>query len=348
MSYRELKNNIKKDSLFSFMVLYGDEVFLIDEAVKAIIDKYLSQDFKEMNYNRFEKIENSFDEFYETVNTFPFMSDKKVIVVNESDFMTSTGSIDKGYEEKLTELINSEITMSIVIFILKNKKPDTRKKLLKLLKDKGSIYEIKKLEEGELAAWITEEFNKRGVKISPSNANYIALNCGYLDYESVINLYDVNNETSKIYSYSIGKKVSDKDIEVSREDIDLLLTKSLDSNIFKLVDYICEGKKDKANKMLEDMLQNGAAEQFIIHMIARQYRMIYEYQILSQKGYSMNQIMDTMKIKKFIASKLSGIARNIGVEKTEFIIRQLLEIDRKIKTGLIDKNIGLDIICNLF
>lgn len=348
MNYRELKNNIKKDNLFSFIVLYGDEVFLIDRAVKSIVEKYLTEDFKEMNFTKFEKIENSFDEFYEAVTTFPFISEKKIVVVNECDFMTSTGSLDKKHEEKLINLVNIEDNTSIVIFIMKNKKPDTRKKLLKVLKDKGSLYEIKKLEETELSNWIVEGFKDKGIKISLSNANYIALNCGYSDYESVINLYDVNNEISKIYSYSMSKKASGKELEVSREDIDLLLTKSLDSNIFKLVDYICEGKKDKANIMLADMLQNGVAEQFIIHMIARQYRMIYEYQILSHKGYTLNQIMDKMKIKKFIASKLAGIARNIKIEKTEYIINKLLDIDRKIKTGFIDKNVGLDIICNSF
>lgn len=349
MNYRVLKSNIKNDNLFNFIVLYGDELFLIDESVKAIIDKYLSSDFREMNFNRFENLEDErFNDFYETVNTFPFMSDKKVIIVNDSEFLTSTGGIDKKYEERLIELISSNNSTSLVVFLLKNKKPDTRKKLLKLLKDNNALYEINKLEEGELAAWIIEGFKNKGVKINASNANYIALNCGYLDYESVITLYDVNNEIGKISSYSMSKNTTDKDIEVSRDDIDLLLTKSLDSNIFKLVDYICEGKKDKANVMLEDMLQNGVAEQFIIHMITRQYRMIYEYQVLSKKGYSMNQIMDTMKIKKFIASKLAAIARNLHIEKTEFIIEKLLEIDRKIKTGYIDKNIGLDIICNMF
>lgn len=342
MNYKELKNNIKKDNLYNFIVLYGDEVFLIDDAIKAITNKYLSQDFKEMNYTKFVKIEDNFNEFYENVTTFPFMSDKKVVVINECDFMTSTGSLNKAYEDKLLSLLTSEASTSLVIFVLKNKKPDTRKKMVKIFKDNNAIYEIKKLEEGELINWIIEGFKAKGLKINPSNANYIALNCGYLDYESVINLYDVNNEIDKIYSYAMDNE------EVTRENIDLLLTKSLDSNIFKLVDYICEGKKDKAHLMLEDMLQNGAAEQFIIHMIARQYRMIYEYQILAKKGYTFNEIMDAMKIKKFIASKLSNIVRNISIKKTEYIIEQLLDIDRKIKTGLIDKNVGLDIICNSF
>ncbi len=342
MNYKELMKDIKNGSLNNFIVLYGDEFFLIDNAIKTIRDKFLSEDFKEMNYTIFEKIEENFSGFYETATTFPFMSDKKVIVVNECEFMTSTGSIDKSCEDKLTGLLGSDSSTSIVIFVLKNKKPDTRKKLVKMFKDKNSIYEIKKLEEGELANWIVERFKSCGLKINPSNASYIALNCGYLDYESVINLYDVNNEIDKIYSYAIDNG------EVSREDIDLLLVKSLDSNIFKLVDYICEGKKNKAHLMLQDMLQNGAAEQFIIHMIARQYRMIFEYQLLQKKGYTMNEIMDAMKIKKFIATKLSNIARNLSIDKTEYIIGQLLDIDRKIKTGFMDKNVGLDIICNSF
>jgi len=218
MNYKELKNNVKKDNLYNFIVLHGDEVFLIDDAIRNITNKYLSQDFKEMNYTKFEKIEDSFNEFYETVTTFPFMSDKKVIVVNESDFMTSTGSLNKAYEDKLISLLSSENSTSIVIFVLKNKKPDTRKKMVKIFKDNNSIYEIKKLEEGELINWIVEGFKAKGLKINPSNANYIALNCGYLDYESVVNLYDINNEIDKIYSYAMDKG------EVTREDIDLLLT----------------------------------------------------------------------------------------------------------------------------
>lgn len=342
MNYKDLVNNIKNGTVSGFNIIYGDETYLIDNAVKSIIGKYIEESVKEINYTIYENIQDNFSEFSASVKTFPFMSEKKVIIVYNCDFLTSTGSINKQNEDSLIKLINERIETTIVLFVLKNKKPDTRKKIVKAMKDKNNIYEITKLEEGELTNWITNRFKSNQLKISASNSNYIAINCGYLDYESVIDLYDVSNEVDKIASYAIDNG------EVSRQDIDDLMIKSMDSNIFKLVDYICEKEKKKANLMLEDMLENGVAEQYIIHMIARQYRLVFQYQVLSKKGYTINQIIETMKIKKFIATKLSNIAKSLTIEKTENILKRLLEIDRKIKVGEIDKTVGLELICNSF
>ncbi|QSX07096.1 DNA polymerase III subunit delta [Sedimentibacter sp. zth1] len=342
MSYKELINNIKKEDLFCFNIIYGNETFLIDNAIKSVINKFVSKNLRELNFTKFEKIDDKENEFIETVATFPFMSDKKVIIVDDSDFLTSSGSINKSIEEKLIKLTKDNIDTTIVLFILKGKKPDNRKKLVKIIKENKAIYEIKKLDEGELTNYIVEGFKKNSVKITSSNASYIATNCGYLDYESTVDLYDVNNEIHKIASYTLDEG------EVNREVIDALLIKSLDSNIFRLVDFICDGKKKEANKMLGNMLINGVAELFIMHMITRQVRMIYQYQILYKKGYSSSQVSDTMKIKPFIAKKLSSLSKNISMDKTEKILNTLLNIDRQIKTGLIDKTVGLEIICNSF
>jgi DNA polymerase-3 subunit delta len=133
---------------------------------------------------------------------------------------------------------------------------------------------------------------------------------------------------------------------VSRKDIDSLMIKSIESSIFKLVDFICEGNKDKALEILEDMIINNTPEQFIIHMIIRQYRMIYQYMLLKKKGYSQDEIMDRMKIKKFIAMKLSKLSGGLTLRKIDSYMDKFLEIDRKIKIGEIDNRIGLETITN--
>ncbi|MPM05095.1 hypothetical protein SDC9_51379 [bioreactor metagenome] len=94
------------------------------------------------------------------------------------------------------------------------------------------------------------------------------------------------------------------------------------------------------------MLLNNTPEQFIIHMIARQYRLLYQYVVLSKKGYSLNDIMTKMKIKNFIATKLSKQSRVLSKEKIEVYMREILDIDKKIKTGEIDNRIGLELITN--
>lgn len=340
MDYKGLMKRISSGDDLNILILYGDETYLIDSAVKSIVNKYIDKSFRDINFISYESLSDNENEFYGAVTTFPFMSDKKVVVVENADFFTSTEAISKSLEKKLTDLISMDNLSSIVIFIIKNKKPDTRKKIVKVIKDNGNLCEIRRLDENELGKWIADRFKKKRITINMANANYIALNSGYLDFESNISLLDIENEVQKMISYVSGKD------EINRQDIDNIMVKSIDSNIFKLVDSICENKKNTATQILEEMLLNNIPEQYIIHMIVRQYRMIYRYQILSAKKMSMMQIIDEMKVKKFIAQKLANASKGLSIEKTEKILDKLLEIDRKIKTGEIDKRLGLEIVVN--
>ena len=74
--------------------------------------------------------------------------------------------------------------------------------------------------------------------------------------------------------------------------------------------------------------------------------MLYQYVILNKKGYTFNEIMRKMKIKKFVAAKLSRQARSLNLEKIQYYMEELLDMDRKIKTGEIDSRIGLELITN--
>ncbi len=339
MSYKIIKDLIDKMKLSSCIAIYGTEEYYIDNTVSLIREKYVDKDYESMNYMEFDKIENSFNDFYEFVTTFPFMSEKKVCVVKEAGFLTSAGSLNKREEDKIVEIIDT-IDSCIIIFLIKGGKTDSRKKLVKKLKDNKAVFELNKLNEGELAKYIVNKFKNNDITISMQDALYIANNSGYLEYESTVSLYHVNNEIEKISAYKINSK------NVSFEDIDLLLIKSVESNIFKLVDFICEGKKEKAFEILDEMLLNNTPEQFIIHMITRQYRMLFQYVVLQGKGYSYNEILDKMKLKNFVASKLSKQSKALSKEKIQYYMEKILETDRKIKTGEIDNRIGLELITN--
>lgn len=340
MSYKLVLNLINKGKAPNSFLLYGDEEFLINDVVKIIKKAYIDRNFEDMNYNEFDKIEDCFSEFYEYATTFPFLSEKKLCIVKDSTFLTSGGSLNKNDEDKLINLIEQGNDSTIIVFQIKNGKPDSRKKIVKRLKEKNSIFEINKLNESELNKYILDKFNKNKIEISSGDASYIAINTGYLEYESNISLYEVNNEIDKLISYSADIK------KINRDDIDLLMIKSIESNIFKLVDYICEGKKTKTNEIIEEMLLNNTPVQFIIHMIIRQYRMLYHYIVLKNKGYSNDEIMNNMKIKKFIFMKLLNQSKNLTVKDIEIYMDKFLELDKKIKIGEIDSRIGLEVITN--
>ncbi len=339
MSYKIITDMIEKMKVPNCIILYGTEEYYIDSAVKSCKKRYVDESYESMNYMEFEKIENGFNDFYEFVTTFPFMSEKKVCVVKEAAFLTSSGSLNKNEEDKLLKLVDGNDSC-IIIFLIKGGKPDSRKKTVKKLKDKNAVIELNKLTETELSKYIVNKFKNLKLSISLQDADYIANNSGYLEYESTVSLYHVNNEIEKIASYKTDSN------SVSFEDIDTLLIKSVESNIFKLVDYICEGNKKKAFEIIDEMLLNNTPEQFMIHMISRQYRMLYQYVILNKKGYSLNEIMNKMKLKNFVATKLSKQSRSLSPEKIQYYMERILDIDKKIKTGEIDNRIGLELITN--
>ena len=338
MSFDLIKSMGDKNKLPNCLLLYGDEEYFMDYSVKYIKNKYIDKSYENMNYAEFEKLD-SLKDFFEFADTFPFMSEKKLCLLKEAGFFTSTGSLDKKEEEKLLKYIDGNEDC-ITIFVIKDGKPDSRKKIVKKLKDNKAVFEFTRLNEGELTKYITDEFKKNSFKISMSDANYMANNTGYLDYESSVSLYHVNNEISKIMSHNNEKK------NITTSDLELLMVKSVESSIFRLVDCICENNKKKSFEILDEMLLNNTPEQFIIHMITRQYRMLYQYVILQKKGYTFNEIINKMKIKNFVASKLDKQSKNLKMETIEYYMRRFLEIDRKIKAGEIDSRIGLEIITN--
>lgn len=338
MSYNLIKNITDKNKLPNCLLFYGNEEYFIDYSINYIKNKYINRSYEDMNYVEFEKM-SSLNDYFEFSVTFPFMSDKKLCILKEAVFLTSIGSLDKKEEEKLVKIIDDNESC-ITVFVIKDGKPDSRKKIVKKLKDKKAIYEFSRLSEGELTKYITGEFKKNNFNISMQDANYMANNSGYLEYESTVSLYHLNNEINKIMSHNKEKK------NVTASDLDLLMVKSVESNIFRLVDYICENNKQKSFEILDEMLLNNTPEQFIIHMIVRQYRMLYQYVVLQKKGYSYNDIINKMKIKNFVASKLAMQSKNLKIETIEFYMKRFLEIDKKIKTGEIDNRVGLELITN--
>jgi DNA polymerase-3 subunit delta len=333
-----IKHMADNGRLPNCVLFYGNEEYFMDYSVKYIKYKFIDKSYEDMNYAEFEKLD-SLKDYFEFVNTFPFMSDKKLCLIKEAVFLTSAGSLDKKDEEKLLEYIE-ENEDCITVFLIKGGKPDSRKKVVKKLKDKKAVFEFTRLNEKELTKYIMDEFKKNKFNILPADANYMATNTGYLEYESIVSLYHVNNEINKIMSHNNERK------NITSADLDMLMIKSVESNIFRLVDTICENNKRKAFEILDEMLSNNTPEQFIIHMIVRQYRMLYRYVLLQNKGYSYNDIMNKMKIKNFVASKLARQATRLNAATIEYYMKRFLEIDRKIKTGEIDQRLGLELITN--
>ena len=149
---------------------------------------------------------------------------------------------------------------------------------------------------------------------------------------------EILNEINKLAMY-----IGNRD-EVTSEDIEIACTKSIRSRIFDLTDAISEKNCDKALSMLRDMIMLKEPLPLILYMIARQFKNILEYKMITAQGYNMNETASKMGLIPFVASKLAKQAGRFSVATLQKALIESLEYDIAIKTGRINDRVATELL----
>lgn len=305
-------------------LLYGTQNYLIDEKIKEIIkenkiDKY--------NIEQFDLENNSIREIIDSSNTLSLFADKKILIIDNSFIFTgSTKKIDEKDILLLDNYLDNINDNTIIIFKVNNEKLDSRKKIVTKIKKVAKIIEFNKLLD--INSKIKELFEP--YKIDNNVIKYFIDRVG-TDMELI------SKEIEKIKTYK------DQDKNINENDITNLTNKNINTDIFYLLDNILNNNKEKAIESYNEMIKIGEEPIKILVMLANQFRLIYQVKELSKKGYREYDIMDILDQKQFTIKK--AVERISKYKDTELLkyINDLTELDINIKSGLIDKNIGLEL-----
>ncbi len=305
-------------------LLYGTQNYLIDEKIKEIIkenkiDKY--------NIEQFDLENNSIREIIDSSNTLSLFADKKILIIDNSFIFTgSTKKIDEKDILLLDNYLDNINDNTIIIFKVNNEKLDSRKKIVTKIKKVAKIIEFNKLLD--INSKIKELFEP--YKIDNNVIKYFIDRVG-TDMELI------SKEIEKIKTYK------DQDKNINENDITNLTNKNINTDIFYLLDNILNNNKEKAIESYNEMIKIGEEPIKILVMLANQFRLIYQVKELSKKGYREYDIMDILDQKQFTIKK--AVERISKYKDTELLkyINDLAELDINIKSGLIDKNIGLEL-----
>lgn len=333
MTYTDIISNIRGNQIKNLYLFYGCEGLLIREAIAAMRKKLLNPSFESLNFIKLENSSATADMIMNACETLPFFDDRKIVLVNDCDFFKGKKgggedtSADSGNQELIKYL--STIPQTAVLIFTTGDSIDKRKKIYSTIKKNGDIAEFSPLKGQEMLSWIEKVFRRSGKKISKTNAIYFNENVSG-------DLENFSREIDKVCSFAGGK------IEISREDIDSVVSKSLESNIFKLVDFISLRRPDRALSILNDLILDSQPVPVILAMIIRQYRLLLNIKLMQEKGYSPADISHTLKIMPFIEISLSKISQNYAPSQIEDRLKQCLDADISIKKGKMDQRTALE------
>ncbi|MCI0612342.1 hypothetical protein L0244_05075, partial [bacterium] len=99
MKYSEFLKAIQNRSVPPVMTFLGEEVFLKDRAMEALITRFLDADSRQYNYRSFAGEELKDNSFLEDASTLPMFSDWKVVHIKGASALDKSFGKIKDYLE---------------------------------------------------------------------------------------------------------------------------------------------------------------------------------------------------------------------------------------------------------
>ena len=221
----------------------------------------------------------------------------------------------------------------MVVCIVEDK-VDKRSKEYKKLKKVCNELVFDKMTPEETVRYIVSILRKYEIIISKENAEYLDHKCSN-DKNNLI------NEFKKLTSYFQKGKT------LTKEDIDLVCAKTMQDEIFTLVDYVLKEDKIKCLATLEEMFSFKEPAQKIAVMLYRRFRELYVIKNMLLKDKNAN-IAGELGMHPYRAKLLAQTAQKFSINKLEKVLSLFSEYDYKTKIGDMDFEIGLkQLVCNI-
>lgn len=301
-------------------LIYGNDYGLIKREIDKIINGII-------DVVKYDLSASNVSEVIEEASCMSLFGDKKVVIGENALFLTGTNTSVNHDIDYLTSYVNAENHDNIVILTVVQDKLDERKKIVKLLKKNVTVIHKKTIDEKDLPKFVIKEFLNNGYKIDYKTASY------FVDYVGK-NVDILLSEINKMIIYK------DTDKEIFIEDILNISSKGFNDNVFDLSDAIMKKDFKKIFSCYNDLMILKEEPIKIIALLASQFTLVYQSKLLSKEGFMSKDIASTLKVHPYRV-KLALEANYPDFELKD-ILKKLHNLDYEIKTGKVDKIVGLE------
>ncbi len=302
-------------------LIYGDEKFLVKEAFDEIVNNTVSEADRAMNLDYFLGKDVNPDSIIDALNTLSFFATNRCVVVRDTGLLKKSANVDD-----LSKALEDVPENTYIVFV---EEVDKTSKLYKAIQKFGVVYEMQTPKESDLVAFVENLVKNKNSKIDKGSVIYFLRT---VENDMVV----INNEIEKLVAFTLNKG------KIEKADIDLVCTKSLQIEIFKLMDAIGNKEIQTALEIYNNMIFAKEPVLRILAMLARQVKLILLSKELSEQGFNMNDISAKIGVHSFVAKGCIQQSRNFSKNTLYSTLMALAELEVKIKTGKIKDVIGLE------
>lgn len=318
----ELRRQIKEKSFGRLYLFFGEEEYLKDEYVMRLRSALPEDPMADFNYTKLEGGEHTAEEIDNAIEEYPVMAEKRVVeMVNTGFLKKCPADLSDFLKKRLADL------PEYVVLIFREKEVDKRSAVYKALVKYGLTVECSYLSENDLVDWVSRYVMDARKKIKRQDAQYLIHLCDE-------GLHYIKNELDKLISYC-GE-------EVTRADMDRIVSKSVHVRVFEMTDGIMEQNADKALSVLEELKAAKESAFKILYLLSSTFdKMLYAL-LLAEDGAPYAEMASKLGVPPFIAQKYVRGAEGLSKDFLISRVCAIAEIDLRIKQGLTNEWAALE------
>ena len=341
-------------------LFYGEDQFSLRQEVEKIISTNLPPDAQDFNFAKIDAGRSGFnlDEVINTAEAYPFLSDKRVVVVNglvarlgkgadnegETPAPKATSKTVKGRastatapvtpRERFIKFLDNRPPTAIIILV--ENKAGKNDLIYKAVQKHGLVQEFIAPKGMQLEKWTQDRARFQKIKLEPRATTLLAQYIGS-------DLWRIENELQKLAAYA-GEGQA-----VTGEMVEKLSAQVSDTPIYKLTESLSRKNLREAlvqlNRMRDETTLNRAGfARYVFNGICRQVYDLLRVREMVASRHSPSDIASRLGMHPFVAEKTVDLSRNFQSARLDWLYNRLTELDYADKTGRADLTSELDLL----
>ncbi|GEM_PF-2993886 len=311
MDYFQLKKDIGYKTIKNAYVFVGPEAFLKRSVIDELVASFVPQELVQLNVSIIENDINT-KTIIDMCETLPFAADKRIVIIKDINFIKDDAEGLKALATYMNQISN----MCCLIIIAS----EVLKQYTSIAKNACKV-EFNQLSDNMLLNWMTEFAKKENVTLKKDSANLLLQYC-------LSDMTAIKNELDKLIIYS-----KDKNSVIDKDDVEQIATKSIQYNVFKMIDFFEQEKFDEAYEMYEAIKQEGGQTFALLGAIAARFRNVYYAKALIEKGVRGDALNKELKLNYYAAQSAIKATKVYSITQLNYIFELLNETDYSIKNG---------------
>lgn len=302
---------------------YGKETYLIDEKIKEIIELLKIDEFNVVKYDLSEE-EIDLD-IIEELRTVSFFSDLKAIII--SNFKTVARKSDTFIKEIISyfESPNEDVVL--------------------ILTDEEMVLDHKEIKDSIMQHAYIEKIDELKLSDYPNFIQNLVNKYNFtIEEDAILLLLERTNKDLLLIKQEIEKLIlfSYENKHIQTSAVNILVSRNLEENIYELTTALIKKDRAKSIEVFYDLMSRLEDPLRIISNILSKIKELMHTKLLLDKNYLKEDIEKHFNISSGRAYYVIKNAKEVSFSLLEKYLDSLQKLDLKIKTGTIDKKIGLE------